>query len=74
MMLYKVYLKWSYAFLDLRVHEKVLSLFQESFNVTTVFLQLRHFLLEVRVGPIRDEPLFFIEGGYLFRKKIVRKL
>ena len=38
-------------------HEKVLVLFQESFNATTIFLQLRHFLLdifqEVRVGPIK---------------------
>ena len=42
---------------DLHVHEKVLVLFQESFNASTVFMQLRHFLLdvsqEVRVGPIK---------------------
>ena len=59
-----VYSKWSCAFLDhgrvnARVHEKVLVLFQESFNATTIFLQLRHFLLddfqEVRVGPIKSK-------------------
>ena len=42
-----------------RVHEKVLVLFQESFNATIIFLQLRHFLLdvfqEVRVGPIKSK-------------------
>ena len=42
-----------------RVHEKVLVLFRESFNATTIFLQLRHFLLdvfqEVRVGPIKSK-------------------
>ena len=59
----EVYSKWSYGFLDLRSSEctcarKVLVLFQESFNATTIFLQLRHFLLdvfqEVRVGPIKS--------------------
>ena len=39
------------------VHEKVLVLFRESFNATTIYLQLRHFLLdvfqEVRIGPIK---------------------
>ena len=39
------------------MHEKVLALFQESFHATTIFLQLRHFLLdvfqEVHVGPIK---------------------
>ena len=43
---------------NVHVHGKVLVLFQESFNVTTIFLQLRHFLLdvfqEVRVGPIKS--------------------
>ena len=42
-----------------RVHEEVLVLFQESFNATTVFHQLRHFLFdvfqEVRVGPIKSK-------------------
>ena len=42
-----------------RVHEKVLVLFQESFNATTLFLQLCHFLLdvfqEVLVGPIKSK-------------------
>ena len=41
------------------VHKKVLVLFQESFNATTIFLQLRHFLLdafyEVRVRPIKSK-------------------
>ena len=42
----KVYSKWSYAVVDLRSSEcmcarKVLALFQESFNATTIFLQLR---------------------------------
>ena len=41
------------------VHEKVLVLFQESFNATTVFLKLHQFLLdvfqEVRVGPIKSK-------------------
>ena len=59
-----VYSKWSCAFLDLRssectMHETVLVLFQESFNATAIFLQLRHFLLdvfqEVRVGPIKSK-------------------
>ena len=59
-----MYSKWSYAFLDLRrvnahVHEKVHVLFQESFNATTISLQLRHFLLgvfqEVHVGPIKSK-------------------
>ena len=39
------------------VHERELVLFQELFNATTIFLQLRHYLLdlfqEVRVGPIK---------------------
>ena len=60
----KVYSKWSYACLDqrranARVHEKVLVLFRESFNAATIFLQLRHFLLdvlqEVRAGPIKSK-------------------
>ena len=41
------------------MHEKVLVLFQVSFNATTIFLQLRHFLLdvfeEVRVGSIKSK-------------------
>ena len=41
------------------MHEKVLALFQESFNATTISLQLRHCLLdvfqEVRVGPIKSK-------------------
>ena len=41
------------------VHEKVLVLFQKSFNATTIFLQLRHFLLDVfqkiGVGPIKSK-------------------
>ena len=37
---------WTYCRVNARVHEKVLVLFQESFNVTTIFLQLRHFLLD----------------------------
>ena len=49
---------WTYGRVNARVHEKVFVLFQESFNATTIFLQLRHFLLdafrEVRVGPIKS--------------------
>ena len=45
--------------MNARVHEKVFVLFQESFNVTTIFLQLCEFLLdvsqEVRVGPIKSK-------------------
>ena len=45
----------SYGSVNARAHGKVLVLFQESFNETTFFLQLRHALLdvfqEVRVGP-----------------------
>ena len=41
------------------VHEKVLVLFRESFNATTIFLQSRSFPLdvfqEVRVGPIKSK-------------------
>ena len=33
--------------MNARVHEKVLALFQESFNATAIFLQIRHFLLDV---------------------------
>ena len=40
-----------------RVHKKVLVLFQELFNATAIFLQLRHFPLdvfqEVRVEPTK---------------------
>ena len=49
----------AYGRVNACVHEKVLVLFQESFNATTIFLQLRHFLLdvfqEVRVGPIKPK-------------------
>ena len=54
----------SYAFLDIRSSEctrarKSTCLFQESFNVITIFLQLRHFLLDVfqelRVGLIKSK-------------------
>ena len=49
----------NYGRMNARVHEKVVVLFQESFNTTTIFLQLRHFLLdvfqEVRVGPIKSK-------------------
>ena len=45
----------TYGRVNARVHEKVHVLFQESFNATTIFLQLRHFLLEVRVGPIKSK-------------------
>ena len=45
--------------MNARVHEKVLVMFQESFNATAIFLQLRHFLLdvfqEVGVGPIKSK-------------------
>ena len=45
--------------MNARVHEKVLVLCQESFNATTIFLQLRHFLLdvsrEVSVGSIKSK-------------------
>ena len=45
--------------MNARVQEKLLVLFQESFNATTIFLQLRNFLLdvsqEVRVGPIKSK-------------------
>ena len=50
---------WTYGRVNARMHEKVLDLFQKSFKATTVFLQLRHFLLdvfqEVRVGPIKSK-------------------
>ena len=50
---------WTYCRVNARVHEKVLILFQELFNATTIFLQLRHFLLdvfqEVRVGPMKSK-------------------
>ena len=49
---------WTYGRVNARLHEKVLVLFQESFDATTIFLQLRHFLLdvfqEVRLGPIKS--------------------
>ena len=37
----------TYDRINARVHEKVFLLFQESFNATTIFLQLCHFLLDV---------------------------
>ena len=50
----------SYSRVNAHVYEKVLVLFQESFNATTIFLQLCHFLLdvfqEVFVGPIKSKP------------------
>ena len=49
----------TYGRVAARVHEKVLVLFQESCNATTIFLQLCHFLLdvfqEVHVGPIKSK-------------------
>ena len=52
-------LSWTYGRVNARVHEKVFVLFQESFNATTIFLQLCHFLLdvfqEVHVGPIKSK-------------------
>ena len=49
----------TYGRVNARVHEKVRVLFRESFNATTIFLQLRHFLLdvsqEIRVGPIKSK-------------------
>ena len=56
-----VYSEWSCACrrVNARVHEKVLVLFQKSFNATTTFLQLRHFLLDVfqeaRAGLIKSK-------------------
>ena len=48
--------------MNAHVHEKVLVLFQESFNAITIFLQLRHFLLdvfeEIGVGPIKSNLSF----------------
>ena len=38
---------WTYGRVNARVHEKVFVLFQESFNATAIFLQLRHFLSDV---------------------------
>ena len=48
----------SYSGVNTRVHEKVLVSFQESFKAITIFLKLRHFLLdifqEVSVGPTKS--------------------
>ena len=61
---YIVCSKWSCAFLDLWSSEctctrKRTCFVSRSFNATTIFLQLRHFLLyvfqEVRVGPIKSK-------------------
>ena len=41
--------------MNAHVHEKALVLFQELFNATTIFLQSRHFLLDVRAGPIKSK-------------------
>ena len=45
--------------MNARVHEKVLVFSEELFSATTIFLQLRNFLLdvfqEVRVGPIKSK-------------------
>ena len=38
---------WTYGWVNARVHEKILLLFQESSSATTIFLELRHFLLDV---------------------------
>ena len=46
----------TYGRVNARVHEKVLVLFQESFNMTTIFLRLRHFLLNV-FQEVRKEPI-----------------
>ena len=50
---------WTYGPVNAPVHEKVLVLFQESFDATTIFLQLRHYLLdvfkEVRIEPIKSK-------------------
>ena len=52
-------IKKTYGRVNARVHKKVLVLLQESFNSTTISLQLRHFLLDVsqeeRVGPITSK-------------------
>ena len=49
----------TYGRVNACVQEKVFVLFQESFNATTIFLQLRNFLLDafqkVRVGPIKSK-------------------
>ena len=64
----------TYGRVNARVDEKVLALFQESFNATTIFLQLRHFQLdvfqEVRVGPIKSKQLQFsfeVNNWWIFR-------
>ena len=53
--------------MNARVHEKVLVLFQESFNATSIFLQLRHFLLdvfqEVHVGLMKSKLPFVSSYG-----------
>ena len=46
----------TYGRVNARVHEKVLVLFQESFNAITIFLHLRHFLLNV-FQEVREEPI-----------------
>ena len=55
---------WTYGRVNARVHEKVVVLFQESFNATTIFLQLRHCLVdvfqEVRVGSIKSKLPYMI--------------
>ena len=49
----------TYGRVNARLHEELLVLFQESFNATTISLQLCHCLLdvfqEVRVGPIKSK-------------------
>ena len=52
----------TYGRVNAHVHEKVLVLFEESFNASKIFLQLRHFLLDVFqmvcVVPIKSKPQY----------------
>ena len=49
----------TYGCVNAHAHEKVLVLFEELFNATTIFMQLCHFLLdvfqEVPEGPIKSK-------------------
>ena len=61
----------TYGRVNACVHEKVLVLFQKSFNATTIFLQLRYFLWdisqEVRVGPIKSNfPIWLQHVAVIF--------
>ena len=63
---FKVYSKWSYAFLDLPSSECTCTLkkVQESFNATTIFPQLRlDIFQEVRVGSIKSKLPCMPRGG-----------